>query len=163
MERRRRRKRRKRRQRSNEATPTAAPITSCPNSATRQHARETHAAQSPEKRMVRVSPKRPQHLVCDTAAEHDDGVVNPYRMLQVRKDATHSEIKQAYRRLALWHHPQRQSTACNKNEIERRQRVFTVLAACCETLLERESRKRLDALLKGRPPKSPPFCHYYYS
>ena len=82
-----------------------------------------------------------------------DGAINPYRMLQIRKDSTKHEIRQAYRRVALWHHPQRTDTQATISdaERERRERIFTILAACCETLLERESRTRLDALLKGGP------------
>jgi hypothetical protein len=34
-------------------------------------------------------------------------LVDPYQVLQVRRDATRSELRQAYRKLALWHHPGR--------------------------------------------------------
>jgi DnaJ domain len=81
----------------------------------------------------------------------EDEVLNPYSVLKIRKDATKAEIRQAYRRHALLHHPGRTGTRSElgKSEQERRERVFTVLAACCETLLERESRARLDSILKG--------------
>ena len=36
--------------------------------------------------------------------------VNPFHVLQVRQDATVDEIRQHYRRLALWHHPGRRKT-----------------------------------------------------
>jgi hypothetical protein len=84
------------------------------------------------------------------------GAVNPYQMLQVRKDATKAEIREAYRRLALWHHPRRTQAALSVEEKKRRRRMFTVLAACCETLLERDSRARCDALLKEQLHRSLP-------
>jgi DnaJ domain len=81
----------------------------------------------------------------------NDEVLNPYSVLRIRKDSTKTEIRQAYRRHALLHHPGRKGTGSElgKIEQERRERVFTILAACCETLLERESRARLDTILKG--------------
>ena len=61
--------------------------------------------------------------------------VNPYHVLQVRSDATLSEIRQHYRRLALWHHPGRCATSTNDRELQRRAQVFEILAACYETLV----------------------------
>jgi len=81
-----------------------------------------------------------------------DSIIDPYRLLQIRRDATREEIKQAYSRAALWYHPGRTCTqvSLGRKERDERLRMFTVLAACCQTLLDRESRVRLDALLKGR-------------
>lgn len=61
--------------------------------------------------------------------------VNPHHVLQVRQDATVSEIRQNYRRLALWHHPGRPCKHVDEQELERRAVVFEVLAACYETLV----------------------------
>jgi hypothetical protein len=96
-------------------------------------------------------------------------IVDPYRVLQVRRDATPQEIRHAYRRLSLWHHPGRSihiATATSNNnsnsnssngnndngaecaERYRRCQVFEILAACYETLLDKESRRRCDGLLR---------------
>lgn len=91
-------------------------------------------------------PFRKRLLVPLAPSDTEDAIINPYQLLQVRKDATKSEIRQTYRRLALWYHPARTKHISGK-EKERRQNMFTLLAACCETLLERESRSRLDSLL----------------
>ncbi len=59
---------------------------------------------------------------------NSDEAVNPYHVLQIRRDATPSEIRQAYRRLALWHHPGPKADC--REERQRRLHVFEVLAAC---------------------------------
>jgi hypothetical protein len=92
---------------------------------------------APERGMIR---RRPRH------SSNSDEAVNPYHVLQVRRDATPSEIRQAYRRLALWHHPGRK-VDCSE-ERQRRLQVFEILAACYETLTGSESRRMLDGLLK---------------
>lgn len=70
--------------------------------------------------------------------------VNPYQVLQVRHDATPSEIREAYRRLALWHHPGR--SCGSAEERERRVRLFNILAACYETLLDNGTRQKYNRL-----------------
>lgn len=72
--------------------------------------------------------------------------VNPYQVLELRKDATTNEIIRSYRKLALIHHPGRK-IAC---PLERRKRLeyFEVLAACYETLMHSDFRKKCDVLLK---------------
>ena len=74
-------------------------------------------------------------------------IVDPYRVLQVRHDCTPQECRHAYKRLSLWHHPGRSVNCSNKERCRRRQ-VFEILAACYETLVDKESRRRCDALLK---------------
>lgn len=64
--------------------------------------------------------------------------VNPFHVLQVRHDATVSEIQYNYRRLALWHHPGR-NKACHDDELQRRALVFYILAKCYETLVYHRS------------------------
>jgi curved DNA-binding protein CbpA len=75
-------------------------------------------------------------------------LVNPYHVLQIRQDASPSEIRHSYRRLALWHHPGRSHDSL----LERRQRlqVFETISASFETLIEKDSRRRYDLFLKGR-------------
>ena len=108
-----------------------------------------------------------------------NSTINPYHILQVRHDATKGEIKQAYRRLALFHHPGRKlglschdeatipvqqpitsksenqtnmqhstSSFMKEQEDLRKKYVFEVLAACYETLICPESRRRYDIALK---------------
>mmetsp|Transcript_31062 Transcript_31062/g.35383 ORF Transcript_31062/g.35383 Transcript_31062/m.35383 type:complete len:314 (-) Transcript_31062:202-1143(-) len=73
--------------------------------------------------------------------------VNPYAVLHVRRDATPSEIREAYRRLALWHHPGRLK-GTSEDELRRRSEVFETIAVCYEVLFENESRQKYDILLQ---------------
>ena len=78
-------------------------------------------------------------------------IVSPYQVLQVRRDATTFEIQQAYRRLALWHHPGRCcGGSISAEERSRRKHVFDILAASYETLVDRETRTRCDVLLREK-------------
>ncbi|KAL7565532.1 hypothetical protein ACA910_003811 [Epithemia clementina (nom. ined.)] len=87
----------------------------------------------------------------DAARSGHPLIVSPYQVLQVRRDATTSEIQHAYRRLALWHHPGRCcGGAISPEERCRRQHVFEILAASYETLLDREARARCDMLLREK-------------
>ena len=70
--------------------------------------------------------------------------VNPYHVLQVRRDATSSELREAYRRLALWHHPSR---CTETEERERRSHMFIIISACYETLQDNDHRQRYDLFL----------------
>eukprot|EP00521_Asterionellopsis_glacialis_P010045 CAMPEP_0195288920 /NCGR_PEP_ID=MMETSP0707-20130614/5395_1 /TAXON_ID=33640 /ORGANISM="Asterionellopsis glacialis, Strain CCMP134" /LENGTH=430 /DNA_ID=CAMNT_0040348851 /DNA_START=99 /DNA_END=1391 /DNA_ORIENTATION=- len=77
---------------------------------------------------------------------HNQSLVDPYEMLQIRVDASPSEIREAYRKLSLWHHPQR----CVKHhqlgspELAERYHVFQLLAASYETLIDTETRTRYN-------------------
>lgn len=79
------------------------------------------------------------------------GVLDPYQVLAVRRDATASEVKHSYARLALLHHPQRKlrhdDHASNNNNNSSISAQFAILAACYETLTNSTVRKRLDDLL----------------
>lgn len=72
--------------------------------------------------------------------------VNPYRVLELRRDATPAEIIRSYRKLALMYHPGRK-VSC---PLERKKRVqfFEILAACYETLMNNEFRRKCDVLLR---------------
>ncbi|KAG7369175.1 DnaJ domain containing protein [Nitzschia inconspicua] len=73
--------------------------------------------------------------------------INPYQVLELRRDATVSEIVHSYQKLALWHHPGRGgSTSLEKQR--RRMYLFEILSACYETLIHPESRRRYDIHLK---------------
>ena len=67
--------------------------------------------------------------------------VHPYQVLQVRRDATPSELREAYRRLALWHHPGRCN---NKEDREKRYKSFVIISACYELLQDNDHRQRYD-------------------
>lgn len=71
--------------------------------------------------------------------------LNPYHTLQVRRDATTSEIRKSYRRLALLSHPGRGDDSRDKKR--RRLQMFELLAASYETLVDKESRRRFDVHL----------------
>jgi len=87
----------------------------------------------------------------DALRDNTPIIVNPYQVLQVRRDATPQEIRQAYRRLALWHHPGRCcGGTTTPDERNRRLHVFEILAASYETLLDKECRSRCDTLLSEK-------------
>lgn len=75
----------------------------------------------------------------------DSSVVEPYRILQIRKDATNTEIKNSYQRFALLYHPNRKNNIFCPNATKNN--LFLIISASYETLIENESRSRLDALL----------------
>ena len=110
---------------------------------------------SPSSRSLSGSPVRRQLASTAAANNNDDNAINPYKLLQIRKDATQGEIKHTYRRLALLYHPGRSKHLATK-ETERRRKAFTMLSACCETLLERDSRARLDNLLAQQRKRTAP-------
>lgn len=76
---------------------------------------------------------------------HNHSPANPYQVLQIRRDATAVEIRQSYKHLALWHHPGRSSAP---EERRRRFAFFNLLAACYETLIHTDSRRRYDSLCR---------------
>lgn len=73
--------------------------------------------------------------------------INPYKVLELRRDATPSEIVQSYRKLALLHHPGRGRGIDRLEERRRRIQTFETLSACYETLIHNESRRRYDIRL----------------
>jgi len=74
--------------------------------------------------------------------------INPYKVLSVSKSATADEIKSAYRRLALKHHPDK-ATAENKDTAHR---AFQELAFAYAVLSDERRRKRYD--VTGRTEES---------
>jgi curved DNA-binding protein CbpA len=72
--------------------------------------------------------------------------VNPYEILQIRRDATPIEIRQSYKRLALFNHPGREATA-QEGRLQRWQ-SFNLLAACYETLMDPDIRRRYDNICR---------------
>jgi curved DNA-binding protein CbpA len=75
--------------------------------------------------------------------------VNPYHILGLRRDANIAEIRTAYKRLALWYHPGRGRTKSSQSPSSSSSiQMFEILAACYETLISNESRRRYDNQLK---------------
>ena len=72
--------------------------------------------------------------------------VNPYEILQIRRDATPTEIRQSFKRLALFNHPGREATA--QEARLRRWQSFNLLAACYETLMDPDIRRRYDNICR---------------
>ena len=110
---------------------------------------------------LNTSPRRQQRLVMmepttTTATatwmnNKSKAPLNPYDVLKVRKDATPSEIVLSYRKLALLHHPGRKRSEIASScplQLRRQMEFFEVLAACYETLMHHEFRRRYDMLLK---------------
>lgn len=69
--------------------------------------------------------------------ENDD----PYKLLGVANDASPAEIKKAYRKLALRHHPDKQTIDSDKKTASD---VFAKIAAAYEILSNEEERKQYD-------------------
>jgi len=84
---------------------------------------------------------KPQHALLDKKNDVLPAI-NPYHILQVRRDATKSEIRKSYRRLALLNHPGRSHD--NEEQRKRRLQLFEILAASYETLMDKEARRRFD-------------------
>ena len=76
-----------------------------------------------------------------------EGNDNPYKILGIDEQASVSEIKKAYRKLALKHHPDRQTT-----EIDRKTATdkFAKISGAYEMLSDEEERRKYDSL-KGSP------------
>lgn len=72
-------------------------------------------------------------------------VVDPYQVLKIRRDATNSEIRYAYKRMALLNHPGR--ICSSEEERLRRLQIFEIVAACYETLTHKETRRKCNELL----------------
>lgn len=71
--------------------------------------------------------------------------INPYHVLNVRSDASLNEIQTAYRKLALLHHPCRNSSGSSINEDKAF--LFAIINASYETLIVPETRQRYDTLI----------------
>ena len=68
---------------------------------------------------------------------------NYYDLLEVSKDATAQEIKKAYRRLALKHHPDR-----NRGNEKEAELIFRDISEAYEVLSDEESKREYDHLLQ---------------
>lgn len=66
---------------------------------------------------------------------------DPYNLLGVSKDATESDIKKAYRKLALQYHPDRQS---DEDGRVKAQHKFAQIAGAYEILMDEKLRKEYD-------------------
>lgn len=111
-----------------------------------------------------------EHILLDCG--ENDGHMNPYHALQVREDATPSEIRQCYRKLSLYYHPGRKR--CRQNYHK-----FTILSKSYETLIDNQTRHKYDELLhqelstrnktrkiwqaEPKTPTSPSFFNFYDS
>uniref|UniRef100_A0A8C2FER4 Mitochondrial ribosomal protein L48 n=1 Tax=Cyprinus carpio TaxID=7962 RepID=A0A8C2FER4_CYPCA len=62
-------------------------------------------------------------------------VIDYYSLLEINRNATDADIKKAYRRLALKHHPRSSSHA-------RAAELFSLLAEAFDVLSDRKSRKK---------------------
>jgi curved DNA-binding protein CbpA len=94
------------------------------------------------------SPGQPNRRKRPRDDDQERELVNPYTALHVRQDATPLEIRDAYRRLALWHHPGRKNRDLTPSELQRRYDVFTILAASYEALIDTGTRQMFDQLVR---------------
>ncbi|GAX19684.1 hypothetical protein FisN_19Hh270 [Fistulifera solaris] len=84
-------------------------------------------------------PLSPREWTKRRSRPNHNSSIDPYQLLQIRRGATTQEIRHAYQRLALLHHPVRRR--------QQNQQMFEILAACYETLMDVEARRRCDLLL----------------
>lgn len=80
---------------------------------------------------------------------------DPYKILEVGKTASETEIKKSYRKLALKHHPDRQQDAAAK---EKAQHIFAKISAAYEVLSDEKKRKEYDSLQKEQKSNSKSGC-----
>ena len=66
---------------------------------------------------------------------------NYYKILNVNKNATNDEIKQAYKKLALKYHPDK-----NRNNKESSEEIFKNISEAYQILGNEENRKKYDSL-----------------
>ena len=74
---------------------------------------------------------------------------DPYQVLGISKDATESEIKKAYRKLALKHHPDKQTTEERRKQASE---VFAKISNAYEILSDPQKRREYDN--RGRHQKN---------
>ena len=70
---------------------------------------------------------------------------DPYKLLCVSKDATEAEVKKSYRKLALQHHPDRQT---DEDARAKAQHIFAQIAGAYEILMDPRLRKEYDETQK---------------
>ncbi len=70
-----------------------------------------------------------------------DNIDDPYEVLGVSKDASESEIKKAYRKLALKYHPDKQSTEEGRKQASE---VFAKISNAYEILSDPQQRQEYD-------------------
>lgn len=80
-------------------------------------------------------------------------VVDWYEVLKVSRDATEKDIRQAYRRLALIHHPDKTRTS-SPNGREQDASLFIALSNALQILLDPAARAQLDRELQQIGPKT---------
>ena len=72
-----------------------------------------------------------------------------YQILGVRPNASEAEIKKAYRKLALQHHPDRQQTPQAREEAHH---IFTKISNAYEVLSDSRKRREYDEAQAQPPP-----------
>lgn len=70
-----------------------------------------------------------------------DNVDDPYEVLGVSKDASENDIKKAYRKLALKHHPDKQSTEEGRRQASE---IFAKISNAYEILSDPQQRREYD-------------------
>ena len=75
--------------------------------------------------------------------KNEDEEENYYKLLEVNKDASFEEIKKAYRRLSMIHHPDKNGNS-EESSIK-----FKQLANAYETLSDEEKRMMYDMGMRG--------------
>ena len=67
---------------------------------------------------------------------------NPYEVLGVPETATNAEIKKAYRKLALKHHPDKLPSGSSQQDKERAESKFTAISNAYQILGDEDARRR---------------------
>ncbi|KIW99763.1 uncharacterized protein Z518_10691 [Rhinocladiella mackenziei CBS 650.93] len=100
-------------------------------------------------RKAKPTPQPTEDLRAENGDEHHEGdlavadppTINPYAVLQVSQSATADEVKSAYRKLALKHHPDK----VRPEDRETAHKTFQEIAFAYAILSDERRRKRYDA------------------
>lgn len=110
----------------------------------------------------------PRASVCDTNSQDkaynniNMDASDPYKVLGVSESASTTDIKKAYRKLALQHHPDKLPPGSSVQDKEQAEAKFTAISNAYQILGDEESRKKYHNEQRGYATNSNPFQNHRY-